>query len=132
MAPYSQSSSSVQLRADARRFPPSISIAATPLLCPSLLISPIDCRVSGLVGGGLIREEWQYQRLSILLQYPVSPAWVMSSSPPPPPEVKKQKSVPEDLKRPSEERGPTMDLERRPTEDEVVRPHHVSFPLASR
>uniref|UniRef100_A0A3B3RKG9 EH domain binding protein 1 n=1 Tax=Paramormyrops kingsleyae TaxID=1676925 RepID=A0A3B3RKG9_9TELE len=35
------------------------------------------------------------------------------------PEVKKQKSVPEDLKRPSEERGPTMDLERRPTEDEV-------------
>ncbi|XP_023696439.1 EH domain-binding protein 1 isoform X3 [Paramormyrops kingsleyae] len=34
------------------------------------------------------------------------------------PEVKKQKSVPEDLKRPSEERGPTMDLERRPTEDE--------------
>ncbi|XP_023696466.1 EH domain-binding protein 1 isoform X6 [Paramormyrops kingsleyae] len=43
------------------------------------------------------------------------------------PEVKKQKSVPEDLKRPSEERGPTMDLERRPTEDEVVRPHHKAF-----
>ncbi|XP_048865611.1 LOW QUALITY PROTEIN: EH domain-binding protein 1 [Brienomyrus brachyistius] len=43
------------------------------------------------------------------------------------PEVKKQKSAPEDWKRPSEERGPTMDLERRPTEDEVVRPHHKAF-----